>query len=1323
MRVAAHRGTSPEGLWQNTWANSVTWYLRVSAYRGAAGAFNISAQIFSGLCDGVDTTPVVSSRSVPTSGVIRTLILRNSAFEAGADPLTTQQALQRFANHPTVAGFVVNFAGDMTSAYGQYQNTPFCPAAANLIADGIRAYVKAFKTAHPELQFVVIAATDLGVPVYRIPDYATLAPQSMLVLPIRPETVEGELRLNFYGTDDAYADTDPVLKGDHLLFQPDLAQVDATVPGGIRPGLSVGRISEPKYVPAMVDSYIQANGLLAPRTAAVYGYNFWSDTANSIKDQLAASGPATQRINVNGFPTAHPTIQSGQGLPTDPQAWNAQDLLNGVAADTDVFVLMAHGIRAAAIAPANYTPLVKPSQIIGVGNTTPAIKRMKLLITGACNFALAVPSAQNIRMSRRSEDQRDPAGARLDGRRMGLLCVRRRRAHGLQRRALRLSRPRAPVWRRTGRARRRSRASEERLGIAAIRSTGIPEKSLMAMGIIGFPMLQVDLGTQGRLIRPSDLADFTSLSLTPVAAGTPGSNATLNLRTHDINVDFGASAHQLIKNNVPLTNLDGSGTTTASYYSVRTPDNTAGYVQMTPFRPIGPRWSVPLHPIGADASTFARGAVLLSATCRDEGSFVPLVSVPGYQLTPPRGPFLTDRFTPNDWWKINYLNPDREFLVLRPAQYRSATASSGAPEIFGTERTFTSVNLRAYYSSLIGETITASGGQTMQAILAGPPEVLSHKATPNGNNVDFEVFVSGLPNLGIQTVFVTWWNAGTGACAISSVELTQDTTNGQRWTGTLNLPAGTAPDQIRYLLQAVNGSGRVRVADNFGLGFPAETPPTLAVPLADTQLDFVAPPTPTSTFSGRTITVAARLQRTDTNANLSGKRLVFRLTGVSGDKSFAFTDSNGVATAKLKVAALPGNLFAHVEFEGDDDLSGSSARSAQIAVAREHTSFSATSIQPATQQIGGTIDVKVQLQDGLSRRLREQGVLFLITGTGCATYAAGAPGCAVLQAQAGETDFRGDARASFVLSLALGTYNVHAVFADFVQMPAPTSETLDLRNARYEPAHANLGPLSVSNQRIAFTSSRTGNGDIYTMNINGTGVTRITDSSAIDADPDWSPDRTKIAFTSSRTGFGDVYVMNADGTGLTRLTTTNAIDTLGSWSPDGTKIAFTSTRDGNLEIYVMNADGTGQTRLTNNSSFDADPYWSPDGTKIAFTSGRTGNGDVYVMNANGTNVTRITNDPAVDTLGSWSPDGSKIVFTSGRTGNGDIYTMNPNGTGVTRLTTSSGTDGAPDWSPDGTKIVFASNRDGNSEIYLMNADGTGQTRLTNNSSFDSLPSW
>ena len=89
-------------------------------------------------------------------------------------------------------------------------------------------------------------------------------------------------------------------------------------------------------------------------------------------------------------------------------------------------------------------------------------------------------------------------------------------------------------------------------------------------------------------------------------------------------------------------------------------------------------------------------------------------------------------------------------------------------------------------------------------------------------------------------------------------------------------------------------------------------------------------------------------------------------------------------------------------------------------------------------------------------------------------------------------------------------------------------------------------------------------------------------------------EQSRIAFTSHRDGNWEIYVMNADGSGQTCLTKNPAADVVPSWSPDGRRLAFESFRDLNWEIYVMNGDGSGQTRLTDIIVWDLYPSWSPN---------------------------------------------------------------------------------------------------------------------------------
>jgi TolB protein len=262
------------------------------------------------------------------------------------------------------------------------------------------------------------------------------------------------------------------------------------------------------------------------------------------------------------------------------------------------------------------------------------------------------------------------------------------------------------------------------------------------------------------------------------------------------------------------------------------------------------------------------------------------------------------------------------------------------------------------------------------------------------------------------------------------------------------------------------------------------------------------------------------------------------------------------------------------------------------------------------------------------------------------------------------------------------------------------------------------------NGRIVFASTRDGNNEIYVMNADGSGQTRLTNHPAEDILPAWSPDGTKIAWSTNRLGGSnyEIYVMNADGSGVTNLTNFAGSDRFPTWSPDGTRIAYMSMRNGggNFEIYVMNADGTNPRQLTFTAGIeDCCPDWSPDGTHIAFESRRDGQFELYVMNADGSNQRNITNSPDYDGTPGYSPDGSRIAFRRGN----NIRLVNPDGAALITITQGAPLNRTPAWSPDGRKIVFSSNRTGNDEVFVMNADGSGQTNLTNHPGGDYNPDW
>ncbi|MBW2966498.1 DUF5050 domain-containing protein [Candidatus Woesearchaeota archaeon] len=284
-------------------------------------------------------------------------------------------------------------------------------------------------------------------------------------------------------------------------------------------------------------------------------------------------------------------------------------------------------------------------------------------------------------------------------------------------------------------------------------------------------------------------------------------------------------------------------------------------------------------------------------------------------------------------------------------------------------------------------------------------------------------------------------------------------------------------------------------------------------------------------------------------------------------------------------------------------------------------------------------------------------------------------------------------------------------------------EILSKTIADYNATVTDFKKVLTQSENILFVSNRDGNNEIYAMNVDGTGQTRITNNIARDYHPIWSPDLNKIIFMSERDGNAEIYTLNMIDNSIVRITNNPAYDNDPIFSPDGTKITFDSDRNGNNEIYRINSDATGLINLTNNPANDYEPAWSPDGNKIAFYSFRDGNAEIYKMNSDGSGLQNLTNNIAADYYPAFSPDGTKIVFQSDRDGNAEICKINIDGSNVIRLTNNSAEEYGPNWSPDGSKIVFISNRDGNWEIYTMNSNGTNQTRLTNNLFIDNCPSW
>ncbi|MDO9027223.1 MAG: DPP IV N-terminal domain-containing protein [bacterium] len=263
--------------------------------------------------------------------------------------------------------------------------------------------------------------------------------------------------------------------------------------------------------------------------------------------------------------------------------------------------------------------------------------------------------------------------------------------------------------------------------------------------------------------------------------------------------------------------------------------------------------------------------------------------------------------------------------------------------------------------------------------------------------------------------------------------------------------------------------------------------------------------------------------------------------------------------------------------------------------------------------------------------------------------------------------------------------------------------------------------------------------------------TRLTFAPGNDALPALSPDGKRIAFSSKRDGNTELYVMDADGRNQQRITNNPALDFMPAFSPDGKSLAYVSDRDGNDEIYLLDLETGKERRLTAQKYDDLFPRFSPDGGEIFFLSdsgafwglwrlslGRNdrprlvlpdpqekGDKDcieiisgqiLYQQVQENQNVLKLwplaggesrqvscpsfrAGVPAILT-----PDLRHLLYTSSRQGNDEVYLYDRREDKNIRLTVNPAQDMAFGIFPDLKTILFDSQRDGDREVYLLHLD-------------------
>jgi TolB protein len=259
--------------------------------------------------------------------------------------------------------------------------------------------------------------------------------------------------------------------------------------------------------------------------------------------------------------------------------------------------------------------------------------------------------------------------------------------------------------------------------------------------------------------------------------------------------------------------------------------------------------------------------------------------------------------------------------------------------------------------------------------------------------------------------------------------------------------------------------------------------------------------------------------------------------------------------------------------------------------------------------------------------------------------------------------------------------------AELTKGPVKNRDTQEIYIVDYDGANPlrvtntttlNVAPAwSPDNQAIAYTSwrpSSAGSFGVY-QDIILSFITTGVRATPANGSPDkqnylaaWSPDGTKLAFTTNRDGNPEIYVMNKDGSGLRRMTDHPAIDVSPTWSPNGNQLAWVSDRTGNPKIYIMNADGTGQRTLVGDAFSDR-PTWSRGQfNEIAYAT-RNGPGyDIKIYSfATGEAIT-VTDGIGSNESPAFSPNGRHLAFTSTRNGKAQLFTVDRDGKNLRQIT-------------------------------------------------------
>jgi serine/threonine protein kinase len=300
-----------------------------------------------------------------------------------------------------------------------------------------------------------------------------------------------------------------------------------------------------------------------------------------------------------------------------------------------------------------------------------------------------------------------------------------------------------------------------------------------------------------------------------------------------------------------------------------------------------------------------------------------------------------------------------------------------------------------------------------------------------------------------------------------------------------------------------------------------------------------------------------------------------------------------------------------------------------------------------------------------------------------------------------------------------------------LRLTAPQSSTPIVNN------HATPSPASMRvtadyknpHGKIVFTCEVFRDPERYQIcmiNADGTGFIQLTNEGN-NYYPSLAPDGKSVIFVSFRTGQWQIYELELSTGLLTQMTYGNEEWSAPDISPDGKSIVAAKNTNDILEIWIMDRNGDNQYPLVQMNTDCLDPAWSTDGEKILFACGPATGRQLYVIGLDDKEINQITDLPNIRGRSDWSLEGDEIASYIGIEWEREIVIISTNGT-IIKYLTDGGNNLAPSYSPDGAWITFVSYKDHykdveGCEIYIMKNDGSEVRRLTNNNYCDWQPRW